>query len=78
MWLGHCDNAGQSQVGMDGTHGSLGAFDSEASAFGSFWKKWSLKLAKETARQFHLDTRSYMYKSHLAEFANTSYSQEDG
>lgn len=62
---------------LNGTHAQTGAFDSEAGAFGSFWKKWSLKLAKAVAHQFHLDSRSYKYRSHLAEFANTLYGQEE-
>ena len=67
--------AGQARIDTNGTHAQTGAFDTEASAFGSFWKKWSLKLARAISHQFRLDIRSYLYRSHLAEFANTS--QED-
>ena len=60
------------------TTGLLGAYESEAVALESFWEKWALKLAKAVAQQFDLDTRSYRYRSHLAEFSNTSYSQQEG
>lgn len=55
-----------------------GAFEVEAAASGSFWKKWSLKLARAVVWQFEMDSRSYRYKSHLAEFSNTSYDREAG
>ena len=55
-----------------------GAYEVEAAAVGSFWKKWSLKLARAIVYQFEMDSRSYRYKSHLAEFSNTSYDREEG
>ena len=61
-----------------GATGLVGAYEAEAVALGSFWKKWALKLARAIAIQFHMDSRSYKYKSHLAEFSNTSYSQQAG
>jgi len=61
-----------------GATGLVGAYEAEAGALGSFWKKWALKLARAIAIQFHMDSRSYKYKSHLAEFSNTSYSQQEG
>ena len=56
----------------------VGAYEVEAGASGSFWKKWSLKLARAVVWQFEMDSRSYRYKSHLAEFSNTSYDREEG
>ena len=61
-----------------GATGLVGAYEAEAGALGSFWKKWALKLARAIAIQFHMDSRSYKYKSQLAEFSNTSYSQQQG
>lgn len=61
-----------------GNTGLVGAYEPEAGALGSFWKKWALKLARAIANEFDLDSRSYRYKSHLAEFSNTSYSQHAG
>ena len=58
--------------------GLVGAYESEAGALGSFWKKWALKVARAIATQFDLDSRSYRYKSHLAEFSNTSLTQQEG
>lgn len=56
----------------------VGAYEVEAGANGSFWKKWSLKLARAIVLQFEMDSRSYRYKSHLSEFSNTSYDREEG
>ena len=56
----------------------IGAYEAEAAAVGSFWKKWSLKLARAIVWQFEMDSRSYRYKSHLAEFCATSYDREEG
>ena len=57
---------------------NVGAFEAEAAALGSFWKKWSLKLARAVVWQFEMDSRSYRYKSHLAEFSNTSFDHQEG
>lgn len=72
------DSTATAEAAKASTTGLLGAYESEAVALESFWEKWALKLAKAVAQQFDLDTRSYRYKSHLAEFANTSYSQQEG
>lgn len=56
----------------------VGAYEAEAAALGSFWKKWSLKLARAIVWQFEMDSRSYRYKSHLVEFSSTSYDCEEG
>ena len=56
----------------------VSAYEAEAGASGSFWKKWSLKLARAIVWQFEMDSRSYRYKSHLAEFSNTYYDREEG
>ena len=57
---------------------NVGAYEAEAAALGSFWKKWSLKLARAVVWQFEMDSRSYRYKSHLAEFSNTSFDLQKG
>lgn len=67
-------SVGASEVGAC----EVGAYEAEAGASGSFWKKWSLKLARAIVWQFEMDSRSYRYKSHLAEFSNTSYDREEG
>ena len=58
--------------------GLNGAYESEAGALGSFWKKWAFKLAKAIVKQFDLGSRSYRHKSHLNTFSNTSFSQQEG
>lgn len=65
------------QIRANGGAG-VGAYEAEAAAVGSFWKKWSLKLARAVVWQFEMDSRSYRYKSHLAEFSMTSYDREEG
>ena len=67
-------SVGASEVGAC----EVGAYEAEAGASGSFWKKWSLKLARAIVWQFEMDSRSYRYKSHLAEFSNTSCDREEG
>ena len=61
-----------------GATGLVGAYEPEAGALGSFWKKWALKMARAIVTQFALDSRSYKHRSRLAEFSNTSYSQQEG